>query len=127
MRGSDSRCSSSGEVGQGREEFFDSPTEFPRCFREGPANRLHWELRKSGCVIHNCGSIVLQLPTTRTDKQPGANVDFHKAPLRFASSNARFARPMNPTCRADELYRGDPSADASVVNRRSNISTNRAP
>ena len=33
---------------------------------------------------------------------------------------------MSPTCRADELHKGDPFADASVVNRRSNISTNRA-
>ena len=126
MLGSDLRCSSSGEVGQGREEFFAWPIEFSRCFHEDTANQLHWESRKLGCVSHNCGSIVPQLSTTRADKQPRANVDFHKAPLQFASSNARFARPMAPTSRADELHTDGPSADASVVKRQNNISTNRA-
>src|SRR5206468_9646514 len=34
--------------------------------------------------------------------------------------------PMVPACHADQRCKADPSADASVVNRRSNISTNRA-
>src|SRR4030095_223660 len=107
MLGSDLRCSSSGEVGQGREEFLDSPTEFSHWFREGPANHPRWESRKSGCIIHNCGSIALRLPRVRASKLPRANFDFHKETQRFVSSTWRFVRPMVPTSRADELHRAD--------------------
>src|SRR5204863_1442090 len=91
------------------------------------ANQRHWVLRKSDWLIHNCESIALQFPTARADRRPPANVDFHKEAQRLVFSTLRFARPTVPTCRADELYRGDASADASGVNRPSNISTNHGP
>ena len=68
---------------------------------------------------------MLRLPTTHAGKRPRANVDFHKALLRFVSSNARFARPMRPTCHADEPDRDGLCACASGEKRPSNISTNR--
>src|ERR1041385_1096253 len=122
-RGSDSKYFSSGEVGQDREVFFDSPADFSRCVRAGRVNQSHWESHKSDCVIRNCETIVLQLPRVRAGKRLRADVDFRIAPLRSASSNARCPTPMIPTCRADELHTGGPSAYASDARRGSNIST----
>src|SRR5215469_2886017 len=115
------------EVARDTEEFFDSRNEFWRCSRVGPANQCHWESHKWDCAIRRLGSIVLRLRRVRAGKPPGANVHFHKASQRFVSSNGRFAQPMVPTCRADERYKGEPFADASVESRQSNISINRGP
>src|SRR5262245_11213180 len=102
MRGLDLPRFSLGEVGQGRGEFFGPPTGVSLLSsRSGPAYQRHWESRKSDSAIHRSESLRLRLPTTRAGKWPRANVDFHKAPLRFVSSNPHFATPMVPACRAD--------------------------
>src|SRR5215472_13325700 len=125
MRGSGLPRFSFDEVALDKVEFFDSPTDFPRCARSGQANQRHWESHKWGSTIPELGTITLPLRIVPAGKRPRANFGFHKAVRRFVFSIAHFAAPMAPACLPDERHVAGPSVDASVAKRRNNISITR--